>query len=513
MRRLGVALLVCMTVAVVFPLQSVTAEGPESVFTVDLHEIDVVQMMNKTGFLVVERMYLNNTSDSEYNGTLRSWLPLTARMIAISCPDPANQVMRRVNFNGTRCYDFSREVTDEELITFTPFEENDTLSYFGQEAHLTLNASNENETAWHSVPINVTVGFENLTRGATPLGVGLLINASHERMDARQTSVSQTRITPTQTFNITNESPWNETVSFSVDGLPSGWQFHVYNDTEEVSNMTLASNETMQLWLVVELPPHKLLVEFVYLLYVEPTGGDRKSVTWRQDFLYNVTEYSLWLFSRNESKISSPPTFVHVAHPLWQLPDWLHSIYIFDVGWTETDADFHEFFGTPSGGETLIITLEWSGASGEEFPTWILAAIVLIVVVLFILVFFWTKSLREVEEAPEEAEESKDRGADPNELLREAREAFAAGNISREFFERLEKKYEQELEETEEDPEIVALRDEKDRLLKAIKDLQRKLEDGRISESAYERLAGEYKKRAIEVMKTIDEREGQLDIR
>ena len=90
-----------------------------------------------------------------------------------------------------------------------------------------------------------------------------------------------------------------------------------------------------------------------------------------------------------------------------------------------------------------------------------------------------------------------------------AEAAFAAGHISKPFYDDLKSKYEGELEEIEEpqeDPEIVALKGEKEKLLGAIKGLQRKRDEGKISESAFQRLVEDYKKRAIDIMKQIDQR-------
>ncbi|MCJ2563214.1 MAG: hypothetical protein LN417_03880, partial [Candidatus Thermoplasmatota archaeon] len=379
-----------------------------------------------------------------------------------------------------------------------------------------LNASNGNGTSWHSVPVNITVGWGNESRFSTPSGQGLRINASDERMDAVQLSASQTVISASQLINVTSQSLWNETVSFSVDGLPLGWEAHVRNDTAEIDTVDLEPNETKTLTFVIELPPYKMLMEFFYIVYLEPSGDVRESVTYEQSFLYNVTDYSLWLFSRDSSTVSSPATYSHIHHPLWTLPDWLHSIYMFDPDWSESEADFHEIIGSPSAGDSLQVVIEWEKEVGEGFPLWILAAVVLLIVVVIVLGLLWKRSRRpeEMEEAEEPSEGPKavkGRREEIAESLREAEAAFAAGHISKPFYDDLKSKYEGELDEVEEqqeDPEIVALKGEKEKLLRAIKGLQRKRDEGKISESAFQRLVEDYKKRAIDVMRHIDQRRG-----
>ncbi|MCJ2556625.1 MAG: hypothetical protein LN415_05890 [Candidatus Thermoplasmatota archaeon] len=499
------------------PWHTASADGPDAGIVVDLHEIDMVQMTNNTAFLVVERAYFNNTGESEFNDTLHSWLPVRSRVISMACGDNSSTtVMRRVDMTGYKCYDFSRDVTDENVIAFTAFEENETLSYFGQNATLVLNASNGNGTSWHSVPVNITVGWGNESRFSTPSGQGLRINASDERMDAVQLSASQTVISASHLINVTSQSLWNETVSFSVDGLPLGWEAHVRNDTAEIDTVDLEPNETRTLTFVVELPPHKMLMEFLYILYLEPSGDVKKSATYEQSFLYNVTDYSLWLFSRDGSTVSSPANYSHIHHPLWTLPDWLHSIYIFDPDWSESEADFHEIIASPSAGDSLQVVIEWEKEVGEGFPLWILAAIVVLIVSAIVLVFMWKRSREpeekeETEEPSERPEAVKGRREEIAESLREAEATFAAGHISKPFYEDLKSKYEGELDEVEgqqEDPEIVALKGEKEKLLRAIKGLQRKRDEGEISESAFQRLVEDYKKRAIDIMKQIDQRRG-----
>jgi hypothetical protein len=504
------------------PWHTASADGPDAGIVVDLHEIDMVQMTNNTALLVVERAYYNNTGESEFNDTLHSWLPVTSHVISMACENNSSTtVMRRVDMTGYKCYNFSRDMTDENVIAFTAFEENETLSYFGQNATLSLNASNGNGTSWHSVPVNITVGLGNESRSSTPSGQGLWMNASDERMDAVQLSASQTVISAGQLINVTSQSLWNETVSFSVDGLPLGWEAHVRNDTAEIDTVDLEPNETKTLTFVVELPPHKMLMEFLYILYLEPSGNVTMSATYEQSFLYNVTDYSLWLFSRDSSTVSSPANYSHIHHPLWTLPDWLHSLYMFDPDWSESEADFHEIIGSPSAGDSLQLVIEWEEEIGgteveESFPLWILAAILLLIVAVIVLIFMWKRSRgpeekEEAEESSERPEAVSGRREEIAESLREAEAAFAAGHISRPFYDDLRGKYESELEETEEpqeDPEIVALKGEKEKLLRAIKGLQRKRDEGKISESAFQRLVEDYKKRAIEVMKHIDRRRG-----
>ncbi len=494
------------------PWHTASADGPDAGFTIDLYEIDVVQMTNNTAFLIVEKTYFNNTGESEFNGTLRSWIPIGAQVISMACEDNSSTtVMRRVNLTDYRCHEFSREATDENVITFMAFEGNETLSYYGQDATLILNASNENGTSWHSVSINITAGWGNQSRSYTPSGQGLRMNASDERMGAKQPHASQTVISTSQMIDITSQSLWNETVSFSVDGLPLGWEAHIHNDTAEIDTVDLEPNETMTLTFVVELPPHKMLIEFLYILYLEPSGDVRKSVTYEQSFLYNVTDYSLWLFPRKGSTVSSHANYSHIQHPLWTLPDWLHSVYFFDPDWSESEADFHTILGSPPAGESLQVVIEWEE---EGFPLWILAGIVLLVIAAIVLGLLWSRGRKpekkeETEEPSKRPEVVKGRREEIAESLKEAEAAFAAGHISKPFYDDLKSKYESELEEIEEpqeDPEIVALKGEKEKLLRAIKGLQRKRDEGNISESAFQRLVEDYKKRAIDIMKQIDQR-------
>ncbi|MCK4948522.1 MAG: hypothetical protein KAS60_00325 [Thermoplasmata archaeon] len=497
------------------PWQTAGADD-DSAFTIDKLEIDVVQMTNDTSFLIIERVYLNNTGDTVFNGTLHHWLSKESEVFSMACVSQSTTVMRRVNASGYGCYNFTRDMVDENIIAFTPFDENESLSYYGQEGNLILNASNANGSSWHSVPVNITVGWGNQSKSSLSSGQGLTMNVSLDRMEAKQPVASQIGITTSQWLNVTNDSLWNETVSLSVGGLPEGWEAHFYNETSENDTLDLLPSETKAVRFEIELPPHRISMEFLYVLLLDISGDERKTVTFEQVFLHNVSVYSLWLFPKSGSTVSLPGTYSHSAHNPgeYTFPNWLHSIYIFDDQWSQYESDLHDILGSPSEGETLQITIEWEETTGEELPLGVLLiAMVAMIIATAIFILLRTPRRREEDEPEEdpvdEAHVSERRGMEIAESLREAEAAFAAGHLSKAFYEDLRGKYESEMEgieEVQEDPEVSALKGEKDKLLRAIKALRTKLDEGRISKSSYQQLVKDYKERAIEIMREIDKR-------
>ncbi|MFQ5910147.1 MAG: hypothetical protein ACE5IJ_05420 [Thermoplasmata archaeon] len=469
--------------------------------TIDVYAMNMEQSVNNTAFDITERMYFNNSGSSPFNGSLFSWLPPEATLNSSVCANKSTTVVRVVNSTDLRCYPFSRLESDEEIIAFAPFEDDEMLSYFGQNATLHLNASNENSSSWHSIPVNITVGMGNETRSSTEPGRGMAITADQERMGARlySESVIPEYIMANQTINITNEEFWNQTISFSVVGLPTGWTAHIYDNGSEINNVTLQPNETKTLELVVGVPSYKTIVEIPYRLSLEASGAIKRSVIFEQSFLYSITEYSLWLFANEETVVYPPESYYH----------WEHG---------QDGVDFHVIVGSPLAGESLQIIIEW-GAESEGLPLWVIAAIALLIAAAIALVIFWARRGKkpeeageEVAEAPVEIEDIEPSEARKEEILaalKEAERAFAAGHLSEDFYKDIKSKYESELEEIEEareDPEILALEKEKRKLLGAIRELQKKQESGGISEDVRERLMRDYKKRAIEIMKILDQR-------
>jgi uncharacterized membrane protein len=518
MKRRAAALLIMglLSILALGPWQSASAD--DSAFTIDKLEMDVVQMSNDTAFMVIERVYFNNTGDSAYNGTLHHWLLADSEVFSMVCLNASTTVMRRVNVTGYRCYNYTRDTIDGNIIEFTPFDENESLSYYGQEANLILNASNANGSSWHSVPINITVGWGNQSRPSQSSGQGLSISSSLERMEAKQPVVSHTNITTSQWLNITNTSPGNETVSLSVQGLPQGWKARFFDGTSENVTFDLLPSETKAVRFEVELPPHKVSMEFFYFQILDVSGDKQKTVTFEQSFFHNVSRYSLWFFSRTGSTVDLSTDYSHFifAPGEYTFPDWLHSIYFFDDQWSPSRADLHDIFGFPTAGETLQITIEWEETTEEEsqFGALIIALLIVIIAIVFVIVLRSANGREEDAETEKEAagedQLGEDRGVRISESLKEAEAAFAEGHLSEEFYENLKRKYEGEMAEIEEvpmeDPEIVALKEEKEKLLRAIKALQQRLDDGKISESGYDQLVKDYKERAIEIMKDIDKK-------
>ena len=187
--RLAILVMLCvMSILMLSIAETVEADGIDTHgFTIDVYAINMEQMANHTSYTVTERIYFNNTGNSPFNGTLYSWLPLNATVFSSMCPSPSDTIVRVVGLNDSRCYSFTRLISNEEIIEFSPFD-GDMLSYFGQIATLQLNGSNANGSSWHSVPINITVGMGNKTRASSPLSQGITITAPQEQMDTRLNS-------------------------------------------------------------------------------------------------------------------------------------------------------------------------------------------------------------------------------------------------------------------------------------------------------------------------------------
>ncbi|MFQ6106325.1 MAG: hypothetical protein ACE5QF_01870 [Thermoplasmata archaeon] len=486
--------LLCITSVLALPtISNATANGVETRgFETDVYAINMEQASDYTTFGITERIYFNNSGNSPFNGTLYSWLPQSALVLSSMCPNPAGMVVKVVDGSDLRCFSFIRLASDEDVISFTPFSEGEMLSYFGQEAFLQLNASNANGSSWHSIPINITVGLENETRTSVQGGHGVTVWADQERMDTRirSQSVIPEMILTNQTINVTNEESWNQTIFLSVKGLPTNWTAHIYDNGSEIDNTTLQAYETKSFKLVVGLPPYKTVIEIPYRLSLEARGDIKKSMIFNKTVLYNVTEYSLWLFTNEGTDITPPADFVH----------WEHN---------QGEVDFHVIVGALEAGESMQVIIEW-GEEAENLSLLVVSGIALLVVTV-LLVALMMKKRKETREEDEGNGPSEARRDEILAALEEAEAAFSAGHISEKFYEDLKGKYESELkevEETGEDPELVALKDEKQKLLRAIKEIQKKRDDGEVSESVYEKLVGDYKKRAIEIMKRLDQRKG-----
>ncbi|MFQ6128525.1 MAG: hypothetical protein ACE5QW_06445, partial [Thermoplasmata archaeon] len=413
------AVLSLLSILALFMTNVVKADGIDAQdLTIDVYAIDMFQLTNNTAFSITERIYFNNSGNSTFNGTVYSWLSPEAQVSSAACSSPSTMVLRVIDSTDFRCILFSAMESDEEIIAFSPFRNQEMLSYFGQNATLYLNASNENVTSWHSIPINITVGMGNQTRSSVQPGQGIMMTADQERMDARllSESVIPENISANQTINVTNQTPWNQTISFSVDGLPIGWSAHIFDVSFEIDNITLLPNETKTLSFVVELPSYKTVIEISYLLELESKGTMRESVTFQQSFLYDITEYSLWLFTKKnyEVNVFPPGKYSHTS-----LPDQHPS----------TERDFHSIAGSPSAGESFQVVVEWQ--KGTEMPLWAVAAVALLIVIVAISFIIWRKTREEepekrigVAEAAEKSIEARE--ARKEEILEALRETEAA---------------------------------------------------------------------------------------
>jgi hypothetical protein len=218
---LFISLLILMTVPV-----HISADDPlpTNDLVVDERWVDIIQAEDRETLDVVEFIFLNNTGTDTFNGTIYSWLPDEAIVRSKCCGNAPNMACRMDEGGVMLCFDMLPTGIGN-IVHGQPFEPDTFMSYFGQDATIVIEGVAQNSSYSDSLFLNVTVG-QPQTFGDFPVvtGDGLHLTDNAEQLGVVATipidaSGMAERLGLIQSINITNISPFNDTVDFEITGL------------------------------------------------------------------------------------------------------------------------------------------------------------------------------------------------------------------------------------------------------------------------------------------------------
>lgn len=423
---------------------------PANDLIVDELWIDIIQDDSRKLLDVVEFIFFNNTGSSTFNGSVYSWIPEGAQVMSKCCGNAPNMACRMDEGGSMLCFDILAH--DENIVYGQPFEPSTFMSYFGQKGTLVIDGTAQNTSNSDTFFLNVTVGQGqvlgdfptvtgdglNITSNAEQLGVVAVIPADSSGMPERLGLI--------QPINITNKSPFNDTVDLEMSGLPEGWTAQLFADGVAVESISVLSNESKEILLHMQIPTYKIEIQLSYVIPVEGANDPEAEYLYQKELLYynDFIEIFVYLLADDE---------LIVGENLLELL----------VQWNEQQQRmwyaYHK--SNLSANDRISFTIAWENQA--DYSLLALAITLLVVGGLIGYLFYRKKYAGEEKKAVEEGSE-----AEPS------------------------------TEPTSE------LEEKKRTMLLAIKRLKSDHEDGKIPDEVYEELLTQYKKSTVEVMKEID---------
>jgi hypothetical protein len=449
--RTGVILLTGVMILLSIPVQ-IGADDPipTNDLIIDERWIDIIQEDNRRSLDVTEYIFFNNTGTDTFNGTIYSWIPENAVVRSKCCGNAPDMACRMDEGGAMLCFDMVPSVT-QNVLHGRPFEESTFMSYFGQEATISIEGTGQNSSYSDTLLLNVTVGlgqafgdFPNvtgdglhLTHNAEQLGVVATIP-----MDA---SGMATKLGLIQSINITNNYLSDDTVDLTVTGLPEGWTA-LFIEEGVVESTSVVSNESKEIILHIQVPTYKIEIQLAYSIGIEGSDDPEAEYLFQKELLYYNDFIEVFAFILEDDKMT-------VGDNLDLLFSQWHDQY--KRMWYTLDGS------NVTTGDTISFAVGWENQLDLSFVALAITLIVVFGLIGFLI--YRKKYAREDKEVSTKVEE-KEAIIDPSSELEEKKRT----------------------------------------MLLAIKRLESDYKEGEIPKEVYDELLSQYKKSTIEVMKEID---------
>lgn len=449
--RTGAILFIALLILTTIPIHTSADDPmPTNDLVVDERWIDIVQAEDRKTLDVTEFIFFNNTGTDTFNGTIFSWLPDNAIVRSKCCGNAPDMACRMDAAGVMLCFDmFSTGI--DNIVHGQPFEPDTFMSYFGQEATIVIEGTAQNSSYSDSLFLNVTVG-QAQTFGDFPVVTedGLHLTDNAEQLGVVATipmdaSGMAERLGLIQSINITNISPFNDTVDFEITGLPEGWTA-ILIENGVVNETSIGSNESKEIILHIQVPTYKIEIQLSYAIPIDGADDPSADYLYRKELIYPNDFIEIFAFILEDDKMT-------VGDNL----DMLFS------QWSDQhQREWYAMTGVDlSSNDTISFTLGWK----NELDLSLLALVITLVVIVGLIGFLYYRKKHAKEEEAE---------TDRSETLGEVVEPPS------------------ELEQ------------KKQTMLLAIQRLKTDFEEGKIPEDVYENLLEKYKKSAVDVMKEID---------
>lgn len=418
---------------------------------IDRHWIYLVQQDDITTFEVNEYFYINNTGETEYNGSLAVWIQNNSVIVADPCNDIPDMVIRYNAMGGGECFNLN-ETDNNDLYYGYPFLNENKLSYYRQREPLSITVFSTTNTSLNNDILHLNATIDGLSKSREEENFqGIGVHLTSENSDIGMLPVVTTHmpfnITTIENITLFNNGSDSEIISFSFSDLPQGWNAEIWNNTSKINNVSLAPQEYANLSLIITAPSNIASIYVRYTTQIDIEGNETKGLFTKQ-YLYETKEvtYEVYLLTIDELEVSSDLEMVH-DELYWREE---YGRYWFFARNEDVQPNTYTTMSM-----NLVITSE---VQSNPYLLWALVFIIILIIVI---------------------------------LLLKKIDFFKEKNI-------LQKR------DTSTEKRLNELDEQKKKVLSAIKRVECEFEDKTISKEDYERIRAAYKKRAIEILKEID---------
>lgn len=445
---------------VALPVNAEDINFLSSKIKIDGHWIYAFQQDDIKTFRIDEYFFINNTGDSVFNDSIYIWIQNNSFILDNICEDSKNSGCR---YGPDGCmYCFIINHTGNNMYVGYPISFENKLSYFMQKESFTINAKYiiNNSEYDNILNLNVTLGaFSTARDNDVYQGSGLHITSENADIGMRSmVSIEMPfNISTVEKITLFNNDSDDKLIDLEISNLPDGWNAEIWNETEQINNILLSSQEYKNLTLLISAPSY---MATIYIGYVtELIEDEEKFGLFEKSYLYNTTnvQYLLYLLSKEKIKISEDITMIHPfsgEEPSWS-EEYNRYWYVAQV----TDV-------SPDSKTSFDISLYETKISYDQYLIWVLFIIIAIIAALIIFI-------------------KKDAIIGKQNTSKEKQSKEIA-----------DKKLNEE--------KIKELENKKKKVLDAIKRVEHEYDDGLITKENYEKVRDGYKKQAIDILKDID---------
>jgi hypothetical protein len=498
------------------------AEGP---IVVDEHWIDVLQLEDKSTLAIDEFLFINNTGDKPFSGDFYIWLDRGSEIMAKCCGNAPNMACRFQTAGAMACFNFAQ--IEDNVFKGEPFFSNDIVSYFNQKEQLKITAqSKDNISIFKDISLNVTIGgisARRITDNNSEEGP-LSITSDFDELgiEVELDQNMPNNITVSENIQITNNQTDNVTLILTMEGVPLGWNTHLLNENETITEIFLPPLYKVNLTLLLTVPSYIAPIKVSYQTKIVEEGDKEIKGTFEKQYLYDSKRLEYFIFALSDKGLTFSND-LQVVHPSSQ-------------GEPELNEEYNRFWYVAQSFNILAdskstITLEWE----DSQDTISLLALIILIIIVALLVGVplvrrrtrlttsgmtqdegSSQSIAEVLDVnePSELQDMKDdkqnfpqdmtsktassgrkRVQNITFVLTKIKNDHENGLLPDETYEELENKYKSELSLAEEElKKEKILISKRQKLALAIERLKKDHENGRLDDDTYNTLLKDYKK-------------------
>jgi hypothetical protein len=442
-----------LLILLLIPTTSVGENTTTDSIKIDGHLIYIFQQDDLRTFYVNEYFIINNTGKSAFNDSFYIWIQNNSIILADCCNYTLNMASRYDERGCKECF-YLDKTDDNNLYVGYPILSENRLSYYGQRESISINVFSTTNASLNkdTLKLNATIGGSSIHREQKNFqGTGLHLTS--ESLDIGMLQ----EIDPYMSFNITtienitllNNGSDPEVIGFNISDLPQGWYAEIWNDTIKINNVSLSPQEYANLKLIIKAPSN---LASIYVGYSTQVGleGDETKGSFIKKYICDTEKvtYEVFLLTIDELEVSEDLKMVHD-----------------ELFWRE---EYGRYWFIAKNDEVLpnsytVISMKLEKTVGDQpnpYIIWILVIIVILIIGILLL--------KKIDFFKEKV------------ILKKLNNS---------------KKKEDRIKELEK---------QKEKVLSAIKRVEREFEDEIINKEDYERLRAAYKKRAVEILKEID---------